>query len=97
MKKALIDPTTQVQEVTGWTLNPDPSVPKYLPVLVTIPNSARVAEVIEQPFEVAPPLFWADCADDVVADQWYYNTATQQFIVVPPPAPRPGTTGTQTV
>jgi hypothetical protein len=97
MKKALIDPTTQLQEVTGWTLNPNLSGPKYLPVLVTITNSARVAEVANQAFEVAPPLFWMDCADDVVADQWYYDTATQKIIVVPPSAPLPGTTGTQSV
>jgi len=97
MKKALIDPTAQVQVITGWTLNPDTSGPKYLPVMVAIPNSARVAEVIDQAFEVAPPLFWLDSADNVVADQWYYDTATQQIIVVPPPAPRPGTSGTQTV
>ena len=97
MKKALIDPTTQLQEVTGWTLNPNSSGPKYLPVLVTITNSARVAEVANQAFEVAPPLFWMDCADDVVADQWYYDTATQKIIVVPPSAPLPGTTGTQSV
>ena len=27
----------------------------------------RVAEVCTQSFEVAQPLFWVDCADDVVA------------------------------
>ncbi len=100
MKDALIDPTTIVQVITGWIPNTDPTVSaKYLPVYTPIENSARVAEVVPQggQFEVAAPLFWTSCADTVVADQWYYNTVTFQIIVVPPPAPWPGTTGTQTV
>lgn len=32
----------------------------------------RVAEVSENSFPIAPPLFWVECADDVVADQFYY-------------------------
>lgn len=94
MKTALIDPSTSVQEITGWTLNPDPKgVPKYLPVFATIQNSARVAEVLPQgsEFPVAEPLFWTACADDVVADQWYFDTATTQFLVVPEPPPYPTT------
>ena len=43
----------------------------------------RVAEVANTSFEVAPPLFWVACADDVVADQWYYDTATSQTIQIP--------------
>ena len=97
MKKALIDPTTQVQQITGWMLNPSSVGPKYLPVYTAIPDSARVAEVSDQSFEVAPPLFWADCGDEIVADQWYYDTVSQQFVVIPAPAPRPGTEGVQTV
>lgn len=85
MKNALIDPTTQVQYVSGWT-------DTNQPIFDTLPNSARVAEVSDTPFEVAPPLFWASCADDVVADQWYYDTATQQILVVPN-VPKPGTQG----
>ena len=46
----------------------------------------RVAEVTTTPFEVAPPLFWTACADNVVADQWYYDT-TSYLIVAIPPAP----------
>jgi hypothetical protein len=33
----------------------------------------RVAQVHETGFEVAEPLFWIDCADDVIADQFYYD------------------------
>jgi hypothetical protein len=49
----------------------------------------RVAETTTTPFEVAPPLFWMACNDDVVADRWYYNTVnfTIDLIPVPPPPP----------
>lgn len=102
MKDALIDPTTIVNQITGWIPNTDPSIPiKYFPVYTPIPNSARVCEVVAQggEFEVASPLFWTSCADNIVADQWYYNTQTLQFVVVPDPAPVPNapTSGTQTV
>jgi len=51
----------------------------------------RVAETTATPFEVAPPLFWTDCNDDVQADQWYYDPATYQIdpIPLPPPPPPP--------
>jgi hypothetical protein len=50
----------------------------------------RVAEVRDDTFEVAPPLFWVECSDDVVADQFYYDTATQTIIAKPtPPKPQP--------
>jgi hypothetical protein len=104
MKDALIDPTTQTQALTSWVANPKrtPENPsQYLPVYTPIPNSARVCEVVALggEFPVAEPLFWTSCADDVVADQWYYDTQTTQIVVVPDPAPYPvtGTSGTQTV
>jgi hypothetical protein len=37
----------------------------------------RVAQVEQQEFEVALPLFWVDCADDVVADQFWYDPVDQ--------------------
>jgi len=45
----------------------------------------RVAEVKpdDQIFTVADTLFWTDCADDVVADQFYWD-GTQ---ILPIPAP----------
>jgi hypothetical protein len=93
MKDSLIDPTTAVQVITSWVANPNPGPgkPAYYPVYTTIENSARVAEVVAQgsEFPIAPPLFWTPCADNVVPDQWYYNTQTAQIIVVPPPAPYP--------
>lgn len=43
----------------------------------------RVAETAAAPFEVAPPMFWVECADNVVADAWYYNSATSQIVQIP--------------
>jgi hypothetical protein len=51
----------------------------------------RVAQVEpdEQTFEVGAPLFWIPCADDVVADQFWYNPDIQ--LVIPNPLPPPPT------
>ena len=40
----------------------------------------RVAQVAQLEFEVAPPLFWADCTDEITADVYWYNPETQTFI-----------------
>jgi hypothetical protein len=39
----------------------------------------RVAQVEDAAnvFEVAPTLMWVDCADDVVADQFWYDPSDQ--------------------
>jgi len=41
----------------------------------------RVAQVepAENIFPVADPLFWIDCADDVIADQFWYDPSDQQI------------------
>ena len=45
----------------------------------------RVAETTTTPFEVAPPLFWMACNDDVVADQFYYSeNGTIEKVPLPP-------------
>ena len=38
-------------------------------------NGYRVAQVVNdgQTFEIAQPLFWTLCANDVVADQFWYD------------------------
>lgn len=35
----------------------------------------RVAQIVDegQTFEVGQPLFWVECADDVIADQFWYD------------------------
>ena len=60
-------------------ISPTEKVYNYSGVLL----GERVAEVTATPFEVSPPLFWVACADDVVADQWYYDTTTFQIIQIP--------------
>lgn len=45
----------------------------------------RVADVHPAGFEVAEPLFWVDCADDVVADQFYYDSTDKTIKAVPIP------------
>lgn len=84
MKNAIIDPRQNVTKIVGWTS----SVPSS-PIIEIIPNSARVAEVADQTFPVAEPLFWISCADNVVADQWYYDTVDQIIYIIPPAPPRP--------
>lgn len=100
--KALISPNENpIIFVSGWVLNPSPSPlspDKYLPIWSTYPNSCRVAQVEpdNQIFPVAEPLFWFDCADDVVADQFYFDTANQTINPIVN-ATRPSTEGLQTV
>jgi hypothetical protein len=77
MKQALIDPSVAVQHVISWTTASPPQ-----PVYATYPNSARVAEVADATFEVALPLFWTPCPDEILADQWYYDTSDGSFYPV---------------
>jgi hypothetical protein len=82
MKKALISPNEVPQYVTSW-------VNHQTPVFSPIANSARIAEVAAEDFPVAGPLFWVNCSDEVVADQWYYNTDSETIESVPSNADRP--------
>jgi hypothetical protein len=50
----------------------------------------RVAQVVDSKadtFEVGDTLFWADCANDVVADQFWYNPDNQLIEPNLPPPP----------
>jgi hypothetical protein len=86
MKNALISPNeSPIKYISGWTTDTPPE-----PIWTPIENSCRVAEVENKTFEVALPLFWTPCDDDVIADQFYYNTADEQIYPVPEPAPYPG-------
>jgi hypothetical protein len=90
--KALIDTTSSVNHIISWN--------DKTPVIETYPNSQRLCEVAEQEFPVADNLFWIDCANDVVADQFYYDFVTQTINPVvnvePTMQPQPVTEGTQT-
>jgi len=85
MKNALIAPMqAPIQYISGWTTDTPPE-----PILTPIENSCRVAEVSDTTFEVSLPLFWTPCADDVVADQFYYNTSDKEIYPVPESPPYP--------
>lgn len=45
----------------------------------------RIADVHPTGFEVAEPLFWIECADDVSADLFYYNPTNSSIGLVPVP------------
>jgi hypothetical protein len=45
----------------------------------------RVAEVEPVDFPVAQPLFWVDCADDVAADQFWYDPSDSAIKPIPQP------------
>jgi len=87
MKKALISTTeTPIFYVSGYTPDQPPK-----PIFTPIENSCRVAQVVNagQEFEVFDALFWVDCDDNIIADQFYYNTTDEQIYPVPEPAPLP--------
>jgi len=95
MKYALISPNEQVSYISAW----DGQTPVF-----TILGQ-RVAQVSDAQFEVAPPLFWLECADDVTAMGFYYSQISLAIVQIPesPPQPtpvppnQPVTTGSQTL
>jgi hypothetical protein len=70
-----------------------------------VASGYRVAQVAtdDMTFVVADVLFWVDCADDVVQDQFYFDPVTQQIVPIPlppeppPKQPQPISTGTITI
>lgn len=61
----------------------------------------RIADVASAPFEVASPLFWVDCADNVVADQFWFDPQDETIKQTPQPEgnqqPQPTVDGAQTL
>lgn len=45
----------------------------------------RVAQVVNngQEFEIGLPLFWQDCPDNIVADQFWFDPTTLSFKILP--------------
>lgn len=87
--KALISPNEISPYVVSWSY--DHSTKSWICIFEDVPDSWRVAQVQEDTFEVAPPLFWTDCANDVVSDEWYYKTSTGDILPIPAPPPIPDT------
>jgi hypothetical protein len=46
----------------------------------------RIAQVEQNEFPVATPLFWTDCPDDCVADVWWYYNGACEVMPTPPEA-----------
>jgi hypothetical protein len=74
--KALISPNESVSYISSWVWEKvkTPSgqeVYAWVAKSSVLEGAQRVAEVEENIFEVAEPLFWVDCPDACVADQWY--------------------------
>ena len=82
---ALIDPNASEQYISSWEAIPNTKW--FAPVYTKI--GQRVCQVEQEQFPVAEPLFWVACADDVVADQFYFDVVTQTVIAVPADAPNP--------
>jgi hypothetical protein len=102
--KAIIDPrVTDYFYISSWQIvGIEPNI-TYEPIYSIYPNSCRVAEVQpnEDVFLVAEPLFWTDCPDDCVQDEWYYDTVEQickPIVNAPMPTlAQPETSGTETI
>lgn len=58
-------------------------------------TGVRVAQVSASKFEVAKPLFWVQCGDDITPDH-FYDLGSKAFSLISQPAPdQPSSTGTQ--
>lgn len=66
----------------------------------------RVAQVEQTEFPMAEAFFWVDCADDVVADQFWYDPQDKSIKSIPnlppnsisiPGQPQPEVQGAQTI
>lgn len=53
-------------------ISPNELVYSYDKTLIGV----RIAEVAQTTFEVAPPLYWVECANNVNAQDWYFQTET---------------------
>lgn len=49
----------------------------------------RVAQVENEGFAVADPLYWLDCSDDVIADEFWFDPADGLIKPVPIQMPAP--------
>jgi len=47
----------------------------------------RVAQVSNETFDISTPFFWVNCADNVLADQFWYDPSDQTIKPVPVPDP----------
>jgi len=48
-----------------------------------VKDGYRIAQVEAKTFPVGEPTYWLECADDVVAELWYFDTTVNAPIMVP--------------
>ena len=76
--KALIDLQVSETRVASHSSEIIDGVTKYTPVIETIENSARIAQIEETEFDVCPDaLIWVDCDANVTLGTHYYDTVEQ--------------------
>ena len=71
--KALISPSQTVEYISEWIATD--IVGQYSPVYSDIPNGQRVADISENEFDVAEPLFWVDCDNSTLPTTHYYDSS----------------------
>jgi hypothetical protein len=85
--KALISPNevSNYSYISSWNQVGNVWQPVYSEIL----NCQRVAQVEpdNQAFPIAEPLYWFDCPDNCVADEWYFKDG--QCYVKPQNVPQP--------
>ena len=75
--KALINPLEIVYQISAWELNGA----EYVPTQTQL--GYRVCEVNQNSFDVADPLFWIDCQDGILADNYFFDINTKQLVEKP--------------
>jgi hypothetical protein len=75
--KALISPNESF--TLSWISSWNGDIPVYSEIL----NCQRVAQVEldNKVFQVAQPMYWVDCPDNCLSDQWYFKDG--QVLVKP--------------
>lgn len=81
MKKALISPNESVSYISAWD--------SAGCVWSEITGGQRVAEVHPLGFDVAQPLFWVDCTDEVSCEGWYWDSNSKTLTQKPADVPGP--------
>lgn len=78
--KALISPNEKVKYISEWQVTD--IVGEYSPIFSNIPNGQRIAEVLQNQFDVSDPLFWVDCDASVVPNKNYYDSTDSTIKLV---------------
>jgi hypothetical protein len=73
--KALIETAMTIRRRTGYDSD-------GVSIMEEIPNSARIAQIAEDVFDVAAPLFWVDCDDSITTTKHYYDTSDSSFKLI---------------